>query len=108
MGKVNKEIVTSSTPGRTGRGAVGQGRAPHLGPELEMAVESADAPPEIIDWARSARSWPWTLGHHLPAGRQFRAVIAPVGVARRATLQHQRDSVASAGAVAVGAKISSS
>lgn len=107
VGKVNKEIVNLINV--QGGGAVGlSGKDGRLirAQKLEMAVEREDAPPEIIDLGKVGEVV--AVDTKLIDSLQdagFIPVIAPVGVDEEGnTYNINADSVASAVAVAVGAK----
>ena len=107
VGKVNKEIVNLiNVQGGRAVGLSGKdGRLIHA-QKLEMAVERADAPPEIIDLGKVGEVV--AVDTKLIDSLQdagFVPVIAPVGVDEEGnTYNINADSVASAVAVAVGAK----
>ncbi|MDY0276223.1 MAG: acetylglutamate kinase [Desulfomicrobium sp.] len=107
VGKVNKEIVNLINV--QGGGAVGlSGKDGQLirAQKLEMAVEREDAPPEIIDLGKVGEVVSVdtkVIDSLQQAG--FIPIIAPVGVDEEGnTYNINADSVASAVAVAVGAK----
>lgn len=107
VGKVNKEIVNLiNVQGGKAVGLSGKDGQLISAQKLEMAVERADAPPEIIDLGKVGEvvAVDTRLIHSLQdAG--FIPVIAPVGVDEAGeTYNINADSVASAVAVAVGAK----
>jgi acetylglutamate kinase len=107
VGKVNKEIVNLiNTQGGRAVGLSGKDGRLIWAQKLEMAVERADAPPEIIDLGKVGEvvAVDTTVITSLQAAN-FVPVIAPVGVDEEGnTYNINADSVASAVAVAVGAK----
>lgn len=107
VGKVNKEIVNLiNVQGGKAVGLSGKDGVLIRAQKLEMAVERADAPPEIIDLGKVGEvvAVDTTLIDSLQQAG-FVPVIAPVGVDSEGnTYNINADSVASAVAVAVGAK----
>ena len=107
VGKVNKEIVNLiNTQGGRAVGLSGKDGRLIWAQKLEMAVERADAPPEIIDLGKVGEvvAVDTSVITSLQAAN-FVPVIAPVGVDEDGnTYNINADSVASAVAVAVGAK----
>lgn len=107
VGKVNKEIVNLiNVQGGQAVGLSGKDGRFIRAQKLEMAVEREDAPPEIIDLGKVGEvvSVDTKLIDSLQASG-FIPVIAPVGVDEQGnTYNINADSVASAVAVAVGAK----
>jgi acetylglutamate kinase len=107
VGKVNKEIVNLiNTQGGRAVGLSGKDGRLIWAQKLEMAVERADAPPEIIDLGKVGEvvAVDTSVITSLQAAN-FVPVIAPVGVDEEGnTYNINADSVASAVAVAVGAK----
>ena len=107
VGKVNKEIVNLiNTQGGRAVGLSGKDGRMIWAQKLEMAVERADAPPEIIDLGKVGEvvAVDTSVISSLQAAN-FIPVIAPVGVDEEGnTYNINADSVASAVAVAVGAK----
>lgn len=107
VGKVNKEIVNLiNTQGGRAVGLSGKDGRLIWAQKLEMAVERADAPPEIIDLGKVGEvvAVDTSVITSLQAAN-FIPVIAPVGVDEEGnTYNINADSVASAVAVAVGAK----
>ena len=107
VGKVNKEIVNLiNTQGGRAVGLSGKDGRLIWAQKLEMAVERADAPPEIIDLGKVGEvvAVDTSVISSLQAAN-FIPVIAPVGVDEDGnTYNINADSVASAVAVAVGAK----
>ena len=107
VGKVNKEIVNLiNTQGGRAVGLSGKDGRLIWAQKLEMAVERADAPPEIIDLGKVGEvvAVDTSVITSLQAAN-FVPVIAPVGVDENGeTYNINADSVASAVAVAVGAK----
>jgi acetylglutamate kinase len=107
VGKVNKEIVNLiNTQGGRAVGLSGKDGRMIWAQKLEMAVERADAPPEIIDLGKVGEvvAVDTSVISSLQAAN-FIPVIAPVGVDEDGnTYNINADSVASAVAVAVGAK----
>ncbi|MGE4441992.1 MAG: acetylglutamate kinase [Desulfomicrobium sp.] len=107
VGKVNKEIVNLiNTQGGRAVGLSGKDGRLIWAQKLEMAVERADAPPEIIDLGKVGEvvAVDTSVISSLQAAN-FIPVIAPVGVDEEGnTYNINADSVASAIAVAVGAK----
>ena len=107
VGKVNKEIVNLiNVQGGKAVGLSGKDGVLIRAQKLEMAVERADAPPEIIDLGKVGEvvAVDTTLIDSLQQAG-FVPVIAPVGVDNEGnTYNINADSVASAVAVAVGAK----
>jgi acetylglutamate kinase len=107
VGKVNKEIVNLiNTQGGRAVGLSGKDGRLIWAQKLEMAVERADAPPEIIDLGKVGEvvAVDTSVITSLQASN-FVPVIAPVGVDEDGnTYNINADSVASAVAVAVGAK----
>ena len=107
VGKVNKEIVNLiNTQGGRAVGLSGKDGRLIWAQKLEMAVERADAPPEIIDLGKVGEvvAVDTSVITSLQAAN-FVPVIAPVGVDEHGeTYNINADSVASAVAVAVGAK----
>jgi acetylglutamate kinase len=107
VGKVNKEIVNLiNTQGGRAVGLSGKDGRMIWAQKLEMAVERADAPPEIIDLGKVGEVVAVDISviTSLQAAN-FVPVIAPVGVDEDGnTYNINADSVASAVAVAVGAK----
>jgi len=107
VGKVNKDIVNLiNTQGGRAVGLSGKDGRLIQAQKLEMAVERADAPPEIIDLGKVGEVV--AVDTKLIDSLQdagFVPVIAPVGVDDEGnTYNINADSVASAVAVAVGAK----
>lgn len=107
VGKVNKDIVNLiNTQGGRAVGLSGKDGRLIRAQKLEMAVERADAPPEIIDLGKVGEVV--AVDTKLIDSLQdagFVPVIAPVGVDDEGnTYNINADSVASAVAVAVGAK----
>ncbi|NLW80370.1 MAG: acetylglutamate kinase [Desulfovibrionales bacterium] len=107
VGKVNKEIVNLiNVQGGRAVGLSGKDGGLIRAQKLEMAVERADAPPEIIDLGKVGEVV--AVDTKLIDSLQrsgFVPVIAPVGVDEEGnTYNINADSVASAVAVAVGAK----
>jgi acetylglutamate kinase len=107
VGKVNKEIVNLiNVQGGKAVGLSGKDGGLIRAQKLEMAVERADAPPEIIDLGKVGEVVAVdtkVIDSLQDAG--FVPVIAPVGVDDEGnTYNINADSVASAVAVAVGAK----
>jgi acetylglutamate kinase len=107
VGKVNKEIVNLiNTQGGRAVGLSGKDGRLIWAQKLEMAVERSDAPPEIIDLGKVGEvvAVDTSVITSLQAAN-FVPVIAPVGVDQDGnTYNINADSVASAVAVAVGAK----
>lgn len=107
VGKVNKEIVNLiNVQGGRAVGLSGKDGGLIRAQKLEMAVERADAPPEIIDLGKVGEvvRVDTSLISSLQSA-DFIPVIAPVGVDEEGnTYNINADSVASAVAVAVGAK----
>lgn len=107
VGKVNKEIVNLiNLAGGRAVGLSGKDGRLIRAQKLEMAVERADAPPEIIDLGKVGEvvAVDTSVITSLQAAN-FVPVIAPVGVDENGeTYNINADSVASAVAVAVGAK----
>lgn len=107
VGKVNKEIVNLiNTQGGRAVGLSGKDGRLIWAQKLEMAVERSDAPPEIIDLGKVGEvvAVDTSVITSLQAAN-FVPVIAPVGVDEEGnTYNINADSVASAVAVAVGAK----
>ena len=107
VGKVNKEIVNLiNTQGGRAVGLSGKDGRLIWAQKLEMAVERSDAPPEIIDLGKVGEvvAVDPSVIPSLQAAN-FVPVIAPVGVDEDGnTYNINADSVASAVAVAVGAK----
>lgn len=107
VGKVNKEIVNLiNTQGGRAVGLSGKDGRLIWAQKLEMAVERSDAPPEIIDLGKVGEvvAVDTSVITSLQAAN-FVPVIAPVGVDEDGnTYNINADSVASAVAVAVGAK----
>jgi len=107
VGKVNKEIVNLiNVQGGRAVGLSGKDGGLIRAQKLEMAVERADAPPEIIDLGKVGEvvGVDTSLISSLQSA-DFIPVIAPVGVDEEGnTYNINADSVASAVAVAVGAK----
>ncbi|GAB6112444.1 acetylglutamate kinase [Desulfomicrobium salsuginis] len=107
VGKVNKEIVNLiNTQGGRAVGLSGKDGRLIWAQKLEMAVERSDAPPEIIDLGKVGEVV--AVDTSVITSLQnanFVPVIAPVGVDEEGnTYNINADSVASAVAVAVGAK----
>lgn len=107
VGKVNKEIVNLiNVQGGKAVGLSGKDGGLIRAQKLEMAVERQDAPPEIIDLGKVGEVV--AVDTKLIDSLQdagFIPVIAPVGVDDEGnTYNINADSVASAVAVAVGAK----
>ncbi len=107
VGKVNKDIVNLiNVQGGRAVGLSGKDGRLIQAQKLEMAVERADAPPEIIDLGKVGEVV--AVDTKLIDSLQdagFVPVIAPVGVDEEGnTYNINADSVASAVAVAVGAK----
>lgn len=107
VGKVNKEIVNLiNVQGGRAVGLSGKDGNLIRAQKLEMAVERADAPPEIIDLGKVGEVV--AVDTRLIDSLQnsgFVPVIAPVGVDDEGnTYNINADSVASAVAVALGAK----
>ena len=107
VGKVNKEIVNLiNVQGGRAVGLSGKDGRLIWAQKLEMAVERSDAPPEIIDLGKVGEvvAVDTSVITSLQAAN-FVPVIAPVGVDEEGnTYNINADSVASAVAVAVGAK----
>lgn len=107
VGKVNKEIVNLiNVQGGRAVGLSGKDGSLIRAQRLEMAVERADAPPEIIDLGKVGEvvAVDTCLIDSLQ-NSGFVPVIAPVGVDDEGnTYNINADSVASAVAVALGAK----
>lgn len=107
VGKVNKEIVNLiNVQGGRAVGLSGKDGNLIRAQKLEMAVERADAPPEIIDLGKVGEVAAVDIGLIDSLQRSgFVPVIAPVGVDDDgSTYNINADSVASAVAVALGAK----
>lgn len=107
VGKVNKEIVNLiNVQGGKAVGLSGKDGNLIREQKLEMAVERADAPPEIIDLGKVGEVAAVDIGLIDSLQRSgFVPVIAPVGVDDDgSTYNINADSVASAVAVALGAK----
>lgn len=107
VGKVNKEIVNLiNVQGGKAVGLSGKDGNLIRAQKLEMAVERADAPPEIIDLGKVGEVAAVDIGLIDSLQRSgFVPVIAPVGVDDDgSTYNINADSVASAVAVALGAK----
>jgi len=107
VGKVNKNIVNLiNLNGGTAVGLSGKDGRLITARKLEMVLERADAPPEIIDLGKVGE----VTGIHTELittllDKGFIPVIAPVGVDEQgATYNINADSVAGAMAAALGAK----
>ena len=107
VGKVNKEIVNLiNVQGGKAVGLSGKDGNLIRAQKLEMAVERADAPPEIIDLGKVGEVAAVDIGLIDSLQRSgFVPVIAPVGVDDDgSTYNINADSVASTVTVALGAK----
>jgi acetylglutamate kinase len=107
VGKVNKNIVNLiNLTGGTAVGLSGKDGKLITARKLEMVLEKADAPPEIIDLGKVGEVTGINTGLITTLlGQGFIPVIAPVGVDEKGeTYNINADTVAGAVAAALGAK----